>query len=71
MKRFVLFLFGCTLLGSSAAVGVPQALVAAENETGSSCVACHTNVKKLIRLCWKIEAERPKSSKSSETSGEG
>jgi hypothetical protein len=37
----------------------------------SSCIDCHTNFKKLIRLCWKIEAMRPKPLKSEETSGEG
>lgn len=71
MKRFVLLFLGCLMLGSSAAIWIPQALFAADNEANSSCVACHTNVKKLIRLGWKIEAERPNSMKSSETSGEG
>jgi hypothetical protein len=38
---------------------------------GSTCIDCHTNVKQLIRLCWKVEALKPKRSMSKETSGEG
>jgi nitrate/TMAO reductase-like tetraheme cytochrome c subunit len=37
----------------------------------SSCIECHTNLKKLIKLIWKIEEMRPKSQKSEEISGEG
>jgi hypothetical protein len=44
--------------------------VAAET-TGSSCVDCHTNLKRLIRLIWEIEETQPKPQKSTQTSGEG
>jgi hypothetical protein len=37
----------------------------------SSCIGCHTNLKKLIKLIWKIEEMQPKSQKSEEISGEG
>ena len=37
----------------------------------SSCIDCHTNLKKLIKLIWKIEEMQPKSQKSEEISGEG
>jgi nitrate/TMAO reductase-like tetraheme cytochrome c subunit len=37
----------------------------------SSCIECHTNLKKLIKLIWKIEEMQPKSQKSEEISGEG
>jgi hypothetical protein len=39
--------------------------------TSSQCVACHTDVKRLIRLGWEIEKIRPKKGRSAETSGEG
>ena len=39
--------------------------------TESQCVACHTDVKKLIRLGWEIEKIRPQKGKSAQTSGEG
>jgi len=44
--------------------------VAAES-VESSCIGCHTNLKKLIKLIWKIEEMQPKSQKSEEISGEG
>lgn len=47
--------------------GPSRAGAAVEN----SCVGCHTNLKKLIRLIWKIEEELPKPQKSVQTSGEG
>ena len=71
MKRFHAILSVWALLASVAVVWNPPDLSAAENDGNSSCIACHTNVKKLIKLCWKIEALRPKPLKSSETSGEG
>ena len=40
-------------------------------DADSQCVQCHAELKKLIRLCWKIEASRPKQQASAETSGEG
>jgi hypothetical protein len=43
----------------------------AGDAAGSSCIDCHTNLKKLIKLIWKIEEMRPKPQKSKETSGEG
>jgi hypothetical protein len=39
--------------------------------TQSQCVACHANLKKLIRLCWEVEKIKPKPPQSAETSGEG
>jgi len=71
MNRLVILFVVFVMLGGSAAFWIPQALIAAGGEADSSCIACHANVKKLIKLGWKIEAERPKSLKSSETSGEG
>mgnify|MGYP001549372970 CR=1 FL=1 len=44
---------------------------ARSQETASQCVQCHTNLKKLIRLCWEVEKLKPKAGTSSETSGEG
>jgi hypothetical protein len=37
----------------------------------STCIACHTDVKGLIRLSWEVEKIRPKQAQSAETSGEG
>jgi hypothetical protein len=37
----------------------------------SQCVQCHANLKKLIRLCWKVVEIRPRGKVSTETSGEG
>jgi hypothetical protein len=37
----------------------------------NSCIDCHTNLKKLIKLIWKIEEMQPKFQKSEEISGEG
>lgn len=71
MKRFIIIFTGCVLIGSSAPPWTQHDLFAIESGRVSSCVACHSNLKKLIRLCWKIEAARPKPLKSSETSGEG
>lgn len=70
MQRFLTILLSFILSASGLILWMHQDLLAAEN-SNSSCIACHTNLKKLIRLCWKIEDARPKSLKSSETSGEG
>jgi hypothetical protein len=43
----------------------------ARESVESSCIGCHTNLKKLIKLIWKIEEMQPKSQKSKEISGEG
>jgi hypothetical protein len=40
-------------------------------EVKSECVACHTDVKNLVRLSSEIEKIRPESRKSAETAGEG
>lgn len=40
-------------------------------ESESKCISCHTNLKDLMRLCWKIEKMRPKQAGSEETSGDG
>lgn len=40
-------------------------------ESQSQCVACHTDLKKLIRLCWEVEKIKPKPPASEENSGEG
>lgn len=41
------------------------------DENQSQCIQCHTNLKKLIRLCWEVEKIKPKAKGSAETSGEG
>jgi len=40
-------------------------------EAKSECIACHTDVKQLIRLSSEIEKIRPKLGMSAETLGEG
>ena len=37
----------------------------------SRCVACHTDLKGLIRLCWEVEKIKPRPKTSSEIAGEG
>ena len=37
----------------------------------SQCVACHTDLKGLIRLCWEVEKIKPQPKTSAETAGEG
>ncbi len=37
----------------------------------STCVQCHTDVKKLIRLGWEVEKVRGKLQLSAENEGEG
>ncbi|MCP4691807.1 MAG: hypothetical protein GY859_27425 [Desulfobacterales bacterium] len=37
----------------------------------STCIQCHTNVKKLIRLGWEVEKVKGKPSASQEIEGEG
>jgi nitrate/TMAO reductase-like tetraheme cytochrome c subunit len=61
---FALFIFGMALWEH-------QNPSAAGESASSSCIECHSNLKKLIKLIWKIEEMRPKSQKSEEISGEG
>jgi hypothetical protein len=70
MTRFrtVGLLAAAFCLGCLAFVPTRDAAAAAKP---SQCVACHSNLKKLIRLCWKVEALKPKPAASEETSGEG
>ena len=49
----------------------PTTSMTKETNTESECISCHTNLKDLMRLCWKIEKMRPKQAGSEETSGEG
>ena len=37
----------------------------------SSCVSCHTNLKKLLKITRTIEASKPKVEKPAESKGEG
>jgi nitrate/TMAO reductase-like tetraheme cytochrome c subunit len=37
----------------------------------SSCVSCHTNLKKLLKITSDIEASKPKVEKPAESKGEG
>jgi len=37
----------------------------------SSCVSCHTNLKKLLKITSAIEASKPKVEKPAESKGEG
>ena len=41
------------------------------SQSPSQCIQCHTNLKKLIRLCWEVEKIKPQAKGSAETSGEG
>jgi hypothetical protein len=70
MKFSRLILLCCALISVSIVPWSYQNLSEA-GEGGSRCIDCHTNLKKLIRLCWKVEALKPKPLKSEETSGEG
>jgi len=40
-------------------------------EAESECIACHTDLNRIIRLISEIEKIRPESGKSPEASGEG
>lgn len=44
------------------------AVISAEE---SSCVSCHTSMKKLLEITRAIEASKPKVEKSTESKGEG
>jgi nitrate/TMAO reductase-like tetraheme cytochrome c subunit len=44
------------------------AVISAEE---SSCVSCHTSMKKLLKITRDIEASKPKVEKSTESKGEG
>jgi hypothetical protein len=71
MKRYVkwLMLSGALLLGISSLSDKPLATTVSVNE--NQCVKCHTNVKGLIRLGWKIEKIKGKPTASQEIAGEG
>jgi len=71
MKHSQLILSCCALISVSMVPWIHQSLSAAGEGGSSRCIDCHTNLKKLIRLCWKVEALKPKPLKSEETSGEG
>lgn len=70
MKRLRLILACLVLISGSMVLWNQQNLSEAAN-TDSTCVDCHTNLKKLMKLIWKIEEMHPKSLTSEETSGEG
>ena len=42
-----------------------------DDETGSSCIACHTSAVKLINITREIQKAHPTSEKSALTKGEG
>ena len=46
-------------------------LLVGEPLPASTCVQCHTDVKKLIRLGWEVEKVRGKVKVSAENEGEG
>ncbi len=50
--------------------GLP-CLPAGQPLPASTCVQCHTDVKKLIRLGWEVEKVRGKPEVSAENEGEG
>lgn len=45
--------------------------LASQEAPTSTCVQCHTDVKKLIRLGWEVEKVRGKPQLSAENEGEG
>jgi hypothetical protein len=67
IRRFILS--GTLFLGILALSDKPQAT--ADSVSENECVKCHTNVKGLIRLGWKIEKIKGKPAASSEIQGEG
>lgn len=71
MKPSPMILIGWVLiyLNTTLWIGLPASK--SDEKADNQCVACHTDLKKLIRLCWKVEALKPKSLKSEESSGEG
>ncbi len=60
----LLFLWVC--MGFCVSASADQGL-----ENQNQCVQCHTDLKKLIRLCWEVEKIHPRLQTSKETSGEG
>ena len=44
---------------------------AAADLDSNQCVACHTNLKPLIRLSWEVEKVKPALKTSTENAGEG
>lgn len=71
MKPSGMILTVWTLIYLNAALWTCPTLLKATEKAESQCIACHTNLKNLIRLCWQVEALKPKHLKSEETSGEG
>jgi hypothetical protein len=61
---------GWAYLAAVAVFGLAHPLAGQETPT-STCVQCHTDVKKLIRLSWEVEKVRGKSQLSAENEGEG
>ena len=63
------------VLGWAIVIGVGLAchasLLAGQPLPASTCVQCHTDVKKLIRLGWEVEKVRGKPKISAENEGEG
>ncbi|MDY6790295.1 MAG: hypothetical protein SWH54_03405 [Thermodesulfobacteriota bacterium] len=66
MLATVIVLSVLLILATAPSMGVEKG-----NESESKCIGCHTHLKNLMRLCWKIEKMRPKQDESAETSGEG
>ena len=63
------------VLGWAIVIGIGAyghtALLAGQPLPVSTCVQCHTDVKKLIRLGWEVEKVRGKPKLSAENEGEG
>ena len=71
MKHSRLILSCCVLISVSMVPWIHQNYSAAGEGGSSQCIDCHTKLKKLIRLCWKVEALNAKPLNSEETSGAG
>jgi hypothetical protein len=61
---------GWASLIAVAVLSFASPLVGEETPT-STCVQCHSDVKKLIRLSWEVEKVRGKPKVSAENEGEG
>jgi hypothetical protein len=61
---------GWAYLVAVAVLSLARPLVGQETPT-STCMQCHTDVKKLIRLSWEVEKVRGKPQLSAENEGEG
>ena len=64
-------IFRMICVAAAWALVVAPAGLFAQTDSSNQCAVCHADLKKLMRLCWKIEKMRPKAQASSETSGEG